>query len=878
MKNILHCVLLLSLFSFHCTGLSQQPAQTERVFIVPFSHLDLYWGGTQEECLSRGNRIVSRAMQLAEEHPEFRFLIEDEVFTANFMESHRGTPEASQLRSLVRAGRIEIAPKWAAIYQNLPRGEALVRNLVYGKRYAREIFGVDPRVAALTDIPGFTRQYPQMLVKSDIPYMIMTRMGPPDAPLFRWKSPDGSAVLVWDTLKGYGWGVGLGLHRELDDARIDRIRKEVGAIQSLTKAPVYLGWGTDLFAPNETLVSNLAVLNTRMAPVTYQFATPTEYFHEAEKTPDVPVISGEIPSSWANVVSSMMALWPPTITAADTLVNAEKFATINYTLGYAPYPQEELDRLWKKAIEAMDHNNYGQGGDLGDERKVGYAQAAILQGGQILRTSLRNIAERVQRPTPKATAIVVFNPMSWTRDDVVRAHVTLFGDVAPGDIKDYRAGMKLVDEQGNSIPFDVEEYSENMSRALSLVFTAQGVPSIGYKTYYLEAAEPVATSPAADLKMDDDNDVKNPRRIVESDVIENRFYRVTVDRATGRVEIFDKELNRTVAKDVEVSGAEERGGNTLAIEPRTGRTIVNVISSVQLERNGFAETVLRITGDLAGIPVTQRLTLYRDLRKIDFENTITWKPGRFMKIQQVFPLNMPGAEIRNGIPFGSASQADAMPNAGPHSGDEVKREIWTNWRQVQDWIAATTDDWSLTISADHQMFTADAQAIRGDMLRGTRFNPLKTVRNGENVLVEQPPAGTYICRYSFTSGKGNWASNQAWRQGMGFNMPLMGIVSEDELSPKTLPAQQSFLTVPGDTLTVTALKKADQGDGIVVRFFEAAGKSADTSLQFMGRQRGFRSVNMLEEPASGKEEQTLRVNPYEIDTVEIPAATKAKAN
>src|SRR5271166_6005520 len=100
MKTFLHSALILGLVSFCCTCLSQQPAQTERVFVVPFSHLDLFWGGTEEECLSRGNRIISRAMQLADEHPEFRFLIEDEVFTDNFMKSHRGTPEADHLRSL----------------------------------------------------------------------------------------------------------------------------------------------------------------------------------------------------------------------------------------------------------------------------------------------------------------------------------------------------------------------------------------------------------------------------------------------------------------------------------------------------------------------------------------------------------------------------------------------------------------------------------------------------------------------------------------------------------------------------------------------------------------------------------------------------------
>lgn len=47
------------------------------VYVVPFSHLDLFWAGTREECLSRGNRIISKALALANRQPEFRFLIED---------------------------------------------------------------------------------------------------------------------------------------------------------------------------------------------------------------------------------------------------------------------------------------------------------------------------------------------------------------------------------------------------------------------------------------------------------------------------------------------------------------------------------------------------------------------------------------------------------------------------------------------------------------------------------------------------------------------------------------------------------------------------------------------------------------------------------
>ena len=107
------------------------------IYVVPFSHLDLYWGGTQEECLSRGIRIIEKAVALAEQYPEFRFLLEDDVFVANFADAMKGTPELAAFQRLVKEGRIEIAPKWAAIYENLPRGEALVRNVVYGKRYAR---------------------------------------------------------------------------------------------------------------------------------------------------------------------------------------------------------------------------------------------------------------------------------------------------------------------------------------------------------------------------------------------------------------------------------------------------------------------------------------------------------------------------------------------------------------------------------------------------------------------------------------------------------------------------------------------------------------------------------------------------------------------
>ena len=106
---------------------------------------------------------------------------------------------------------------------------------------------------------------------------------------------------------------------------------------------------------------------------------------------------------------------------------------------------------------------------------------------------------------------------------------------------------------------------------------------------------------------------------------------------------------------------------------------------------------------------------------------------------------------------------------------------------------------------------------------------------------------------------------------MGFNNALLGVVSEDELSPKSLPPEQSFLSVPGDTLVVSALKKADKGDGIVVRLFEEAGEHPDTAVSFLGQERSFANVNLLEEGGAHAAEKTLHVEPYKIDTIELPA-------
>lgn len=857
-----------------CAVQAGEPAATTTtgtpdVYFVPFSHLDLFWGGTREECLARGCNIIAKAIRLARQSPQFRFLLEDEVFVANYLDSHRGAPEVEQLKKLVRSGQIEIAPKWAAIYQDLPDGEVQVRNLAIGKRYARDVFGVDPQVAHLGDLPGYTPQFPQILSQSRIPFAVMTRMGPADKSLFHWKSPDGSRTLVWNSLKSYCWGTFLHSSRMTDEQKLARFRKDLADVQATTSGPILMHFGCDLWSPPDNLVEIVERFNAR-APARLIFATPVEYFRRVQSQPGTAEVSGEIPSSWPNLIASLPHLWPPITPATNTLLAAEKFAAINDALGYADYPGGEFETLWKSLLEALDHNQDGQGGLPGDRGKIEGREVAALRGGQILRDMLRNLAERVEVPVPGSFPIVVFNPMSWTRDDLVQAHVTLFGEANPADLAAFKKGMRLVDETGQSIPFHIKQYSENISRALEMAFVARGVPSLGYRTYYLVAAEQADTfPPTAKVTLDAERDLREPRRPLGSDKLENAFYRLSVDRATGRVALFDKELNREVCRDMEVSALEERGGNYIGIEPPSGRTLISVVDRVAVEENNAVRAVVRIDLRIADIPIVQRLTLYHDLKRLDIENTVDWRSHRFLRIRQVFPAAVSNAAIHYGVPFGANVSTNILPGAGTRFGDEITNESWRRSRLIHDWLHLGAGDWGMTIAADHAQFRLEDEAVVAEMVRGTRFTSVKVVRGEDVGSMQYPPPGSYTFRYALASAPGDWKAAKAYRAGLGFNSRLLPVYVADAVSTKSLPPTASFCTLKQDNVVVSALKKADVGPSLVLRAYEIEGSPLETSLEFLGRPATVSEVNLLEEDVQQSPRQSLRGVPYAIKTVKL---------
>jgi alpha-mannosidase len=455
---------------------------------------------------------------------------------------------------------------------------------------------------------------------------------------------------------------------------------------------------------------------------------------------------------------------------------------------------------------------------------------------------------------------------------VVRTHITLYGNVGPYEIGAFRKGMRLLDEAGNSVPFFVEEWSENISRALQLVFVARGVPSLGYKTYYLVAADkPDAFPETAAVSLDRVKVQRDPRRALGSDVLENSFYRLNVDLATGRVTLFDKALGRDVCRDMEVVAFEERGGNYIGKEPPSGRTIVSMVDSVEVLENNPVRAVVLIKSRIADIPITQRLTLYQGIKQLDIENTVEWRSAvpRFVRLRQLFPVVSSNAALNYGIPFGANSADNLMPNAETIRGDEITNESWRRSRHIHDWIHAGAADGGLTIATDHQQIRLGDDVICAEMVRGTKYVSVKVKRGDKMTSMYYPPPDTYVFRYSLSSVPGDWKACKAYRSGIGWNNPLLPISVADEITSKSLPPKQSFCELKQGNLVLSALKKADSGSSILLRAYEIEGSPVKTPVEFLGRRLNFSEVNLLEEEIGGTSQKELRCGPYEIKTIKF---------
>ena len=172
--------------------------QDATTICIGHTHIDCAWLWTLAQTKEKVQRSFSTVIELMKRYPEYKFMSSQALLYKDVKEE---APELYQeIKKMVAAGRWEVeGAMWVEADCNLTSGESLVRQVMYGKRFFHEEFGVDSRVLWLPDVFGYSAALPQILRKSGVDWFVTSKISwnecnqmPYDT--FRWKGIDGTEI------------------------------------------------------------------------------------------------------------------------------------------------------------------------------------------------------------------------------------------------------------------------------------------------------------------------------------------------------------------------------------------------------------------------------------------------------------------------------------------------------------------------------------------------------------------------------------------------------------------------------------------------------------------------------------------------------------
>ncbi|MDR1455043.1 MAG: glycosyl hydrolase-related protein [Tannerella sp.] len=853
LKNGLLAIGALAVFA-------EAPAQNAsyfrggKLYLVNSSHQDIAWMDSPDECIRfRDEQMITPALKRLAESESYCFSVEDALSLREYLERH--PDRYSDILKYTREGRLEWGATSKQPYPSMYDGEALVRQTYFGRKWLRKTLpGGDFRTAYNEDVPGVALQLPQILARAGIPYYQISRHQPG---FYRWFSPDGSSVLAWTPGQYHDKTMPIA-EAPTEAARTDTLIRYLSEFDDYYRKrhipPVRLVlYSFDFSKPvnwdryMDDWNGEAQGENARGLPL-IGYSTSTRVMDEITAGQDAKFdeLLGERPNVWLYIhgPSHRRALKAGR-EASRLLTAAEKFSTFDALLEntFSHYPARELTGAWEAAIYP-DHGWGGNRGDITDRLFRDKLEFARDCGQALLDRSLTSIARRINLNSAYRQAVTVFNPLSWERTDPV----TLTLDVEGRANTHYR----LVDADGREIPCQFTDCPPTGKRdeVITLLFVAEQVPALGYKTYYLTEGAPPAG---------------NDRIPSAVPAYENNYYRAVL--GDGGIEsLYDRELKREFFRNDKFSGGElftmqsvgNGAGEFTDVQQPTMEgfdQLRNYRQQWQCVETGAVRDVFQTVQPLKETQAVVRIAFYRTVKRIDVEVDLNRFSGEnWREFRLAFPVNMKQASVAYEVPMGvvEVGKDEIKGAAGYSKATQIYgtpcRDVHP--REVQDWFSASDGKAGLTISSDVAVFDwIDPTDRPADyvILQPVLLASRKSCHWLGNAYI-QP--GNHSCRFSLYTHAGDW--HNGYRQGTQARQTLKVAVTDTEKYQGFLPEQFGFGALSGQGAVVSTIKKCEDDDSVILRYYNIEGNDAEVTFSLFRDIESLRRTNLIEEePVAG---------------------------
>jgi len=803
---------------------------------VANSHIDMAWLWPWTETVEVVRNTFSTVLQLMRQYPGF---IYTQSAAQDYVWMEEKYPELfKEIQQRVREGRWEIVGgMWVEPDLNMPTGESLVRQILVGKRYFQQKFGVDVRIGWNPDSFGYNWQLPQIYKRSGLDYFVTQKMAYNETTkfpykLFWWGSPDGSRILTYFP------------HNYTNEIEPVRISEDVAEYVPKTGLPEIMhlfGIGDHGGGPTRTMLDSAGRWqNGQNIFPQLTFGTAQSFFDDVAKNLahlKIPVLNNELYFQHHRGVMTTQSETKKKIRQSEELLlNAEKFSSLAMLDGQ-PYAQEELENDWKKVLFDQFHDIMPGSGIA-----INYVDAARdlggvgLSGNKILDRSLKTLAARVNTEGG-GVPVVLFNPLSWTRTDVTEAEAQFPSKFVP------QSGIEVRDSAGTVLPSCVSS-RDDTTHSVKIRFLARSVPAMGYAVFHLV---PIAQAASASTTLK-----------AGPEGMENEFVSLKVDPKTGCItSLLDK-------RDGHEALAPGACGNLLQTFVDKGDAWdiladfedqmwdLKDAEEVRLIENTPVRAVIRVKKKFQNSRFVQDICMYPGVPRVDVDMQADWHEKNIL-LKVAFPVSVQSNYATYEIPYGSIQRPTTRNTPEEKAMFEVPALRWGD-------LSDTSHGFSL-LNASKYGYDAKGNVIRLSLLRSPAY--------------PDPHAdeGFHEFTYALYPHAGDWKAAETERRGFELNFPLIPVTTEPHQG--VLPASHSFAQIEPGNVILTAVKKAEDSAALVFRFFEFEGKTGEVRLRFPEPATQAAQVNLMEKqdaPLSlqdGGKETTVAVRPYEIVTVKL---------
>ena len=783
------------------------------VIMAGHSHLDVAWLWTVREITRKTARTFANNLALMYNYPDFKFT-QSQAVLYDFMKKHY--PDIfERVKEKVKNGQWEIVGNaWVEADTNIASGEALVRQLLYGREFFMKEFGVSSDIYWLPDCFGFTWALPQIIKRSGMKYFMTSKLFYNDTnefphSVFRWRSHSGDEILAYLCKQPY--------QSEYNAEYVTSLRKNNRQNSIVDVSCGMFGYGDGGGGCTYKQVETGKRIEKLPGMPKTTNGKVADFFKAIDGDFDkLPVYDGELYyENHRGTFTSQAFIKENNRRGEFMMRNAE----ILNVFGGKEYPAEKMEEAWKILLINQFHDILPGTSihEAMENTREEYAQLRQL-GGELVRMGKDGILNKV---SVKDDSVLVWNMLTWQTKGIVKAEIPYMAK-----------GIKNSD--GKLLTSKV--YEENGKYYIE--FLADPVPAFGYGVFTL---------------CDETAEVENVR--VTKNTIENKYLKVVlddnglidevIDKTTGRQILTGKGNLMTISHDKPIH---ESAWN-MEFDYQMKFWELRDAESVEVVEASPLRGAVRVVRKFHESTITQDIILEKDKPTLDFDTTVDWHE-REKVLKAEFPVDIRNRNASCEIAHGAAE----YPTHYNTCYDQAKFEFCAH-----KWADLSEGGYGASIINDCKYgYNVHDNMMKITLLRG----PICPDPMGD--------LGMHHFRYSFYPHAGTWRDADTVRLGFEENVRLegefIGGTGGNDIG-------HTYAKLDGESVILDAVKPAQDGRGYIVRMYESETRHCTVKASFELEYSKVIECNLMEcdeqEIDCENGEFTFKMKPHEVKTFRL---------